>query len=96
MTQGAEASLSNRGLEECVLDLQHKWRPDWTRTHGPETEPAAICSFWEEGGIKQVNSGNSEEREAGTGGLGMDNTGFWIFLITTCAIPGRLLCFSTC
>ena len=23
----------------------------------------------------------------------MDNTGFWIFLITTCLFPGRLLCF---
>lgn len=37
--------------------MQHSWRPDWTPTHRPEAEPAAVCSVWEEaGGIKHKTS----------------------------------------
>ncbi|CAB1433088.1 unnamed protein product [Pleuronectes platessa] len=65
------------------------WSAEGRRTHGAEAEPATCTQSGRQEVENKCTLGIEPHREAGTGGMGMENTGLWIFLITTCVVPGQ-------
>lgn len=78
---GGECTRRPDGTRSCTRTRRRLFVPDaGGRTHVHTRARAHASGFL------------TTARKTGNGGVGMDNSGVWIFLITTCVVPGRLLC----